>query len=573
MRKLAGYFSLTFALILPSMQSTSAVDITGAQCKKVNIEKVLGDKTYRCSKKGKKKVWQVISEPKKQIESSNDNFYSTYSSGPGPSGQSAKAKSPEMIFNPQVSSSSNVLIWVYDPEIPNKALGSNGIFSKKSGEDWKWVSGNSDGTVITSWSPGEYLVDTVEPNGNINKYQRRTYQLIVDSNLKVSVVGLDPNSNGFFGMTINLRKSEESLTNFSPVSACQLLGQDGNMELNVGFPHRESRLKTSGEIKALIVPVDFPDVIATSNPVEDFYEMAKGNRDFYKRQSNGKVNFVYQVYPTYIRMPFESNKYGLGTWSAGDSMGYWKATLNAADPFVDFSLFDVIYVLSPKRIPRSSIAYGPAFPVRVETADGPVFNGTFSGADAYQALSGAEWKWLAHETGHLFGFHDLYVARPNPETFGSWDIMSLNWSLGAIELSAWNRYLKGWLETNEVSCLTSDTLTSTTISLSPLVENGAGNRAQFIRLSSSKILVLEYRKTAGLDRVLPSNTGILVYTVDMTIPTMKGGWKVQRRNSTSISDDLTDAALKVGDSISVEGIRLSVVSITPNESRIELSKN
>ena len=343
--------------------------------------------------------------------------------------------------------------------------------------------------------------------------------------------------------------------------------------MNQGFPHRGDRLPTSGVIRAIMIPVDFPDVNGSGNPAETYFSMAQGMDEFYRKVSDNRVSFSFQILPTYIRMTFPSNQYNLGTWSSGDSIGYWKATLAAADPYVDYSKFDVVYVLSPRNIPWSSIAYGPAFPVKVETDDGPVYNGTFSGADAYQNFPGGDWKWISHETGHLFGLHDLYTDGV-PATYGSWDLMSLNWSTQAIELNSWNRYISDWLTESQIDCITLDALGPTPITrnLTPLVQSNSGIKSQLIRLSSTLILVAEYRVTGGLDVIPKSNEGVLVYTVDMTIPSIKGGWKTQRRTG-STAQDFTDATLKSGDSITVNGVTISVTSLGSSAAEIKISKS
>ena len=575
MKKLIYLISITLLITNPS--HVFAADFTGGVCKKTGEEKIILKDKYKCKTKGKKKIW-VKQSSNDSSRAGNDlggnisNQIPIYKSGPGATPGSGIKQSAELSFTPTIPNEANLKLWVFDPEYPSRALGSNGIFFKKGTDEWKWLGGNADGTVFASWATGEYTIHTVEPNNNTLKYSRKTYLAVVDDKQNLTITGLKANSQGIFTLTIDLKSQTNS--SFSPQSECQLLGQNGNQDLNSGFPRREERLPNQGIIRAIIIPVDFPDVIASGNPAEDFFSMAKGNDDFYQRQSGGKVRFSYQIYPTYIRMPFLSTKHQLGTWNSGDSLGYWKSALAAADSFVDYSLFDVVYVLSPKNIPRSSMAYGPAFPIRIETEDGYVKNGTFSAADAYQPLYGAEWKWLAHETGHLFGMHDLYVAKPNPETFGSWDLMSLNWSVEAIELSAWNRYTQGWLEENQVSCIGIEKLSSVPlkVSLSPLVENSSTIRAQFVRLSSTKILVMEYRKTAGLDNIISLNQGVLVYTVDMTTQTMKGGWQVQRRPGSERSD-LTDAALKAGDKIVVSGISIKVNAISAMSADIELATN
>jgi len=464
----------------------------------------------------------------------------------------------------------NLKLWIYDPENVSRSLDSPGIFYKKSDGQWTFAGSNSDGTVYVKLSPGHYVFDTVEPNRNTSKYARKTYSISVDEQNLATVKGLQPNSLGYYVVTIDLQVPQST---FIPQSQCQLLGQDGSLSSNNGFPHRKERLKTSGVIKALFIPVDFPDVVGIGEPAEIYFEMAQGMNDFYRRVSGNQVTFEFQVLSKFLRMNFPSNFYNLGTWNGGDPIGYWSAALSIADPLVDFSKFDAVYVLSPKNVPRSSIAYGPAFPRKMETDDGPVFNGSFSGADAYQFISGAEWKWISHETGHLFGLHDLYTVRPQAETFGSWDIMSQNWSVSAIEMNSWNRYILGWLKESEVDCLALDSINVTPISRSliPLIENQSGTRAQFIRLSSSKILVAEYRMTGGLDWIPENEEGVLVYTVDMTVPTSKGGWATQRRAG-SFKADFSDAALRVGDSISVNSIKIEVISLNKSKADIRISK-
>ena len=560
--------ALSFYILISFPLSAVAVDVSGSQCKKAGeIKKIFG-KDYRCEKKGKKRIW--IKYSNSLAPNPSRNFFTIYNSGPGKSAEIELSK--ELQFEPQrIPEGENLRIWVFDPENPMRSLGSNGVFIKRGAEEWKWIAGRSDGTVSSQVATGEYLLDTVEPNNNSSKYQRKRYKFEVDSKGEISFYNLKSNSKGFFTLTIDLRN--EILDNFIPKNDCQLRSQDGNKSLNIGFPRQNDRLKTSGEIRALILPLDFPDVVGMGDPIDDYYEMAKGTYEFFYRQSNGEVNIKFEIYPKFIRMPFISSKYQLGTWNAGDPGGYWQALISTADEFVDYSRFDVVYALSPKNIPWTSIAYGPANPWTIQTNDGPLKNGTHSGADAYQQFPGAGWKWMAHETGHLFGLHDLYTERSVKPTFGSWDLMSLNWSTSAIELSAWNRFILGWLRENQFKCETIETLGAgvQARTLIPLVEDKPGLRAQLIRLSPSTILVMEYRRTGGLDQIPVNQDGLLVYTVDTKIPTMKGGWKVQRRSG-STSLDLTDAALKIGDEITVQGITIKVLSMNSEIINFSISR-
>jgi M6 family metalloprotease-like protein len=292
--------------------------------------------------------------------------------------------------------------------------------------------------------------------------------------------------------------------------------------------------------------------------------------------SGNKVKFDYQVLKNWVRMPVSSTFHKLGVWGQGDSWAYWKLAVETADPLVDYSQFDVVYVLSPREIPWSSIAYGPAGPLNssgIATDDGPITNITLSGADAWQSLAkGSAWRWISHETGHLFGLHDLYVS-PGTAVYGTWDLMSNNWSTGAIELNAWNRYLLSWISDSQINCLNAADINSTGVTqlINPIERINDLNKAVVVRLSSSKILVIESRRSEGLDVLTPAQEGSLAYTVDMTIQSIKGGWQVQRRVG-STNPEFTDAALHLGDVMTVEGLRIEVVGHDQNGDTVKISK-
>jgi M6 family metalloprotease-like protein len=466
-----------------------------------------------------------------------------------------------------------VKLWIYSPTEKSTIAGSPGVFYQKTGSDWKFLPANPDGSFYTNFSEGNYSIDIVEPNPA--QFVRKRYTATVNASGVFSIRRMLPNSLGFFTVTVDLTVPVKS-NSFVPTSQCQLRDQTNNPEMNVGFPKAPGRLPSFGTIRALVIPVDFADVVGKRPPSEEFTPMTDGTNDFFYKMSGNKVKFDFQVLQNWVRMPVSSSFHKLGTWSSGDVDGYWKMAVDTADPLVDYSQFDVIYVLSPREIPSSSMAYGPAGPLgetRMLTDDGAIRNITSSGADAWQNIGqGTPWKWMAHETGHLFGLHDLYVS-PGDAVYGTWDLMSNSWSVGAIELNAWNRYLMGWLTDSQINCLNAADLNSTGVNqlIDPIARVNDLTKAVVVRLSSSKILVIESRRNEGLDVLTPSQEGSLVYTVDMSIPSIKGGWKVQRRPG-STDPEFVDAALRVGDVITVEGVRIEVVSRGQNGDTVKISK-
>ena len=600
--------------VLLAPASTAAAPVTGKACSKLGLIQLYKSKNYTCIKSGKKLVWSkpaaVVPKAKAiptptptPTPSATPTPTPTPSATPTPTptpiptptsngivsapvkginvytgGAGGTPSNAEVSFELPVSvqaapAGTNVKLWVYNPADKKTKAGSPGVYLQISGGEWKFYPGNADGSFYANLVSGSYLFDIVEPNPT--QYVRKRYSASVNSSGVLSISGMRPNSAGFFTVTVDLPQSA-STNKFVPTTQCQLLDQTNNLQMQVGFPKAPGRLPSFGTIKALIVPVDFADVVGQRPPAEEFTPMTDGMNEFYYKMSGNKVKFDYQVLKNWVRMPVSSTFHKLGVWGQGDAWAYWKLAVETADPLVDYSQFDVVYVLSPREIPWSSIAYGPAGPLNssgIPTDDGPITNITLSGADAWQNLAqGSAWRWISHETGHLFGLHDLYV-NPGAAVYGTWDLMSNNWSVGAIEINSWNRYLLGWISDSQINCLNAADINSTGVTqlINPIERINDLNKAVVVRLSSSKILVIESRRSEGLDVLTPAQEGSLVYTVDMTIQSIKGGWQVQRRPG-STNPEFTDAALHLGDVITVEGLRIEVVGHDTNGDTVKISK-
>jgi M6 family metalloprotease-like protein len=450
---------LRWVLASAKSRSSTASQITSTKCAKAGTFRTSKNVRYQCKKTSKGLRWVLASAksrsstttttivPSRQTKPSKG--IKIYTGGAG-SLEQFKQQSFELPRSVAAApSGTNVKFWIYNPDSTNTAIGSRGIFYTTASASWTFVSSNSDGSFYANWPPGDYTIDVVEPSAS---YLRKRYFGSVNSSGVLTMDDLKPNSQGYFTVTVDKLATTPT---FSQRTSCQLLDQTNNKTLQVGFPKATGRLPSNGVIRALIIPVDFEDVPGKGNPEIVFAEMTDGMNDYYFHVSANQVKFEFTTLRSWVRMPVSSSYHGLGTWSKGDANGYLKLALKTADPLVDFSLFDVVYVLSPKEIPSSSIAYGPAGPMLpnngLTTNDGPVMNISLSGADAWQVGSGSPWKWISHETGHLFGLHDLYTT--DTATYGQWDLMSDNWSQGVIELNSWNRYLLDWLSDSQVVCL------------------------------------------------------------------------------------------------------------------------
>lgn len=489
---------------------------------------------------------------------------------------------------------SNLKLWLYDPRSSAGAALATGIFLRNVSANgaWNFIAAGADGSLYQQLASGaSYEFDVVEPQGG--GLQRRRYQASVSGAGVVALQDQNANGNGYYAVTVGapaevtaevkLRQealrllAERPVSSFRATSECQLLDavspqRSFATDLSAGFPKVRTRLPSFGQVRSLIIPVDFPEVNGQGDPGSLFTPIAKEVRDFFHKQSYGRLAFDFEILPNWVRLPFNPSKYGFtATNGSGDFTSYRNDIFAMLDGQVDFSRYDAVYILVPKEMPMAKMGYGPAITAPSWTSTGYVVNGATGGADMY-LQPGNEWRWMAHETGHAFGLYDEDLEHQS-QTLGHWGIMAMNWSRNAIENIGWDRYLLGWLPEQQVACLPKDSLASggTSVALAPLVRQDAGTKAAMVPLSGTKVLVMESRKNEGYDRIAAGNEGVLVYTVDMTLGTLKGGYRTVRRPG-STDANFEDAALRSGESVTVEGVTVTVTASSKDGDMVRISR-
>jgi hypothetical protein len=71
--------------------------------------------------------------------------------------------------------------------------------------------------------------------------------------------------------------------------------------------------------------------------------------------------------------------------------------------------------------------------------------------------------------------------------------------------------------------------------------------------------VLESRRNESLDELPASHEGLIVYTVDTSIGQLGGGYVIQPRPGFTDTYAFQDAALRAGDTITVDGVVITVL--------------
>ncbi|MBX9767791.1 MAG: hypothetical protein K2X47_11015, partial [Bdellovibrionales bacterium] len=243
-------------------------------------------------------------------------------------------------------------------------------------------------------------------------------------------------------------------------SNCKLPIADGRGGVAIGgFPRYPDRLRSTGTAKVTILMVDFSDSPATG-AVATTYAKVAGAKQFFTDMSYGAFTYdMVQPANTWFRMPRPSTQYNFSTYQ--NHIAYVRDAVAAADSTVDFSTTDSLVIFqNPETTSISSIGPSMALsPGAGVTADGKeMLNIVTSGND----LSTHEYLWLNHEVTHTLGLVDLYASSPASSNFydmlpytGGFSLMGIS-SISAMfapSLTAWERWVLGWVSDSQVSCV------------------------------------------------------------------------------------------------------------------------
>ena len=255
----------------------------------------------------------------------------------------------------------------------------------------------------------------------------------------------------------------------------------------------------------------------------------------------------------------------LGTPSLGGRVNAEATRL--ADPEFDFTNFDAVMVVMPSSHFHNGTAGG-----KVTTDEGTIWNTTrVNSSPKDEPGDPQQWGYVgAHELTHNLGLADLYPYDGNRHKSpyrpaGVWvetefGLMGLDaffhaseddprlayrvlfpngqrqtgytQRLEPLEMLAWSRWQLGWLEPDQIHCVT-QLDTETTITISPAALPGNEGAMIGIPVSETQLIVIESRRKLGYDAgqeyqwpdgaqtTLPRlvDEGILVYTVNASLDT------------------------------------------------------
>ncbi|MFE7317160.1 M6 family metalloprotease domain-containing protein [Streptomyces sp. NPDC057555] len=324
-------------------------------------------------------------------------------------------------------------------------------------------------------------------------------------------------------------------------------------------------------LDAVMIFLSFPHAKPRMSPQRLSRDYFPATSRFFERASYGRFHLRAHIQNRWVRMPHPATWYGIQRdWDSGRRSDYLRDAVAAADPTVDFSRYDLIYLVADPGAPGVD-----ADATKVVNLDQPMYA---DGVELRRFVtvfehSPPDRNVLAHETGHVFDLPDLY-HRPesghgNWDTHvGDWDLMGSQFGL-APEPFAWHKWRLGWITDGQVDCVNPDRPRMHALrTLSAPEAPGSHRRPRLlvVRTGPDSALALEARGAEGNDRTVCTE-GVLVYRVRSATASGEGPVQVLDGHpgtsacwGTSVYPPLADAPLAVGESMNdpEDGVRIQV---------------
>ena len=195
-------------------------------------------------------------------------------------------------------------------------------------------------------------------------------------------------------------------------------------------------------------------------------------------------------------------------------------------------------------------------------AGSSVYPDTYANPLRLQYAGLAHPYWWIHEFFHLGiplddHYGDQRLSVNSEYGLGWWTLMTP----GGGDLSIWEKWILGYIADSQVRCANQSN--TSIHWLAPSSVKTSEDKALVIPLSQTKVIVIESIRAAGMYYKWPKNTwGALTYVVDVTKEVHGYGMKLilpQNRSAGEIPYRLAEAPLRIGESIIYEGVKISII--------------
>ena len=522
MRKHLRVVALLIPMVLVAYNSYAAVK-AGSACSKVGSKSVSGGKSYTCVKSGKKLVW--------------DKGVLIPVAKPTPAPSNSVEPTPAKSAEPVVTK-----------------IDYNKTFS------------TDDGYYTDFSGPCQFDNDLTGQLAEIQtyfyNYNRCGGQLRVN---KYTLGNERP------------KASFDSALNFSNTEPCKIVTPKG-VSTNRGFTTAEQNRNDYENLRKFpspsaviqLVPIYASDTEEPKNsPASDYGTYLNILKDWLEYSADFNAPVEVRIPEKYIKMESKLGDYKIFHENRDDSpnhVAFNKDLVATTDPVIDYRGANIAIIVPPAGTEAS--IFGQATIGSLQTNEGFVAIGMTQYAHLAAKPSGSRFTnlghpfWWIHEMFHAgIGFDDHYgdTQRNINSEYGMGELTMMTPFGG--DLTTWEKWRLGFMKDSQVQCVSSPG-TSTHL-IAPSTVKTSASKAVVIKISDTKIVVVETLRPAGIYYKLPKQSqGALVYEVDL-LETRHGlGFKLALPLGRTVTSDgffMSSYPLKQGDATETNGYRISIV--------------
>jgi hypothetical protein len=307
---------------------------------------------------------------------------------------------------------------------------------------------------------------------------------------------------------------------------------EAGAQLAIAYPITKNIFPFKGSIDISILGIDFPDVQGIGSPSTIYLDEMRKVDEWLKWYSNDQFRINWHFKDKWFRMPKVSETYN---WVHEGNSGIQNlSTKEIAEEFikagendVDFTGAEVGLFIFPQQIESIQDSLGNYISsINTKTLNNHKMlvlttSTWFYNPKNEQVL----WGWLTHEILHYLGIAGH--SPRNPYLFG----LEENQGGISLALNGWDSLILDWLKPSDIYCVDKKNLKSVDMTLVPLEREQLGIRSAMIRLSETRVLVVEsHRPEKWSHGMLPTFQGVMVYIVDTSNDTDRTGEMINGGN-------------------------------------------
>jgi hypothetical protein len=341
-----------------------------------------------------------------------------------------------------------------------------------------------------------------------------------------------------------------------------------------GFPRIDPPLyANSGIVKWALVPIDFRDLPGEADFMNRVQEQMELSSAWIEMVTEGKVKIVWQVQKDWIRLPGVSKDYEValsGTVQRPEIANLWNTFMFESDKVVNYRDVQAVHFVLPKNqtvLGEAAKGYAWDPVVRDYTTNEGSKIGFFTIPGVFYDRSDigrTYWSYWVKEYTRGLGAGVIGAQRVS-SSFQTYDIQGS--TDGERELTAWFRFLLGWLPDEKIYCQQASNISTLDVTLVPLpVNSKSGIKMVVIPLSDSKAIIIESRRETKFACLTPTQrNGVLVYLYDAKFGNTEefftaivpSGRNVERYSCAAVPS--VDPLLHEGELVTFEGVTIQLL--------------